>query len=191
MDDESPSNPNLFLVVGLLIACTGTNGLRGTPPDGAPALGGAGAGGGSMVGVVTGGTSGNGGGVAASGGQGGLGGADSDASGTGDTSLHPEAAMPDSPPQASPDAACDLRFLEGQLSYRLGPLPGQCFLSTSSDPRWGYLVFGSDGQLIDDTGFCCTGPAGPDKQTWLDGLANVRWPCLASQTIPYYCSQGD
>jgi hypothetical protein len=91
---------------------------------------------------------------------------------------------------SSPEATCDLNSLWGLLSVRLAPLPGMCSAGKVGGESWGNLLFDSSGQIVDDTGFCCTGPSGPDKQTWLAEIADQRWPCLAGQTVPYVCSSG-
>jgi hypothetical protein len=48
----------------------------------------------------------------------------------------------------------------------------------------GYVVLDGEGRVIDNTIF---GSSDSMKQAWLDSLADYRWPCLASERIPFDC----
>jgi hypothetical protein len=181
----------LITTAMLLIACSGKSPLRQPAPDGslpevmrwADTAEGAG--------IMTGGATGVGGNASASGGQGGT--ADTSGGAGGTASDGPqvaaEAGSPDGTTESSSDARCDLNSLWGLLSRRLEPiaLGPQC-VPVEKGGR--YLVFDDSGRIVDDTGFCCTGSDGPDKETWLNEVADLRWPCLAGQNVPYTCSIG-
>jgi hypothetical protein len=53
-------------------------------------------------------------------------------------------------------------------------------------PRRGAVVIDAEGRVVD-----ITGRSGENRQQWLDGLAEQRWPCLAGQTIGYECLAPD
>jgi hypothetical protein len=64
---------------------------------------------------------------------------------------------------------------------------GNCypFSPAGYTPLMGEIVFDSEGRVVDNTGI-----PSDTKQTWLDKLADQRWPCLAGQTIQYSCTVG-
>jgi len=69
----------------------------------------------------------------------------------------------------------------GVVTYDLGII-GFCGPTPDGIINWGEVVFDSEGRLIDITRF------GVSDQAFLNRRANMRWPCLAGQTIPYFCS---
>lgn len=89
---------------------------------------------------------------------------------------------------ASEDATCDdhgaLRKAANRGTGPLCDIPGDAGASERCSNMEGTIVFDSEGRAIDNTGINDAG-----KQAWLDGLANQRWTCLASQTIRYCCDQ--
>jgi hypothetical protein len=80
------------------------------------------------------------------------------------------------------DSSCDLDRLEDAATSGGGFVMCEMFVESSGLPLAGEVVLDADGRVIDNTRLF-----GADKQSWLDSLANERWPCLAGQTIPYYC----
>jgi hypothetical protein len=87
---------------------------------------------------------------------------------------------------AALDALCDLDSLWTAIEIRFGTgFPLDC-IPTQNDGNSVGVIFDSQGRVVDDTEY-----VGGDKQTWLDSLANRRWPCAAGQTIPYRCGLAD
>jgi hypothetical protein len=85
-----------------------------------------------------------------------------------------------------PDASCDLGQLQQAAIDGGGFVLCEMFVDGGSLglPLVGEVVLDADGRVIDNTRLY-----GEAKQTWLSSLANDRWPCLAGQTIPYYCAK--
>jgi hypothetical protein len=89
----------------------------------------------------------------------------------------------------APPYGCDDQLLWYALASGAGVGAGYCcpvlpeydlqggFVRTT-----GYIVFDGDGRVVDNTGL-----SGAGKQAWLDGLATMRWPCFAGQTMQYMC----
>lgn len=106
----------------------------------------------------------------------------------GNTSVSQDGAVTDGEIIASPDALlCEYSF-DQALADAMG-LWGWCNL-TASLPDGGMLgsiysgeiVFDSEGRVVDITGL-----SSGSKQAILASLANEIWPCLAGQTVQYYC----
>ena len=87
---------------------------------------------------------------------------------------------------SSSDTACNIGILWNALSdAALGVVRlGYCLPATTTS-RSGAIVLDDQGRVIDNTEISYQGFA--SKQAWLDSLAHDRWPCLAGQTIPYWC----
>jgi hypothetical protein len=73
-------------------------------------------------------------------------------------------------PLRQPIASC------AEASPTLGP-------NESLSRTRGAVVIDDEGRVID-----ITGVSGDTKQEWLGNLADQRWPCLAGQTIGYWCT---
>jgi hypothetical protein len=90
---------------------------------------------------------------------------------------------------AYPDGRCDERLLWDAIA-RAAPIgAGYCmpFIPEYDPPgAWirsvGYVVLDGDGRVVDNTEL-----SGAGKQAWLDGLATLRWPCHAGQTMQSMC----
>jgi hypothetical protein len=84
------------------------------------------------------------------------------------------------------DSSCDLGQLQQAAIDGGGFVLCEMFVDGGSLglPLVGEVVLDADGRVIDNTGLY-----GEAKQSWLSSLANDRWPCLAGQTIPYYCAK--
>jgi hypothetical protein len=210
---------HFFLAVAVVLAGCGRHGLYGTTdgstPDEALARSGSSGGRSGDVGGATANVGGaQGGSGVASGGEGGAGrntggvGASSagggavgsSSSGTvfasggvtaqgGSASGGQDGGAVDGETMASTDALCDLDSLWTAIASkysRSGTVPPECFPFEPGFGHGGDVILDGEGRLVDDTGY-----GGTDKQAWLDGLANQRWPCLAGQTIPYSCTFGD
>jgi hypothetical protein len=179
--------------------------------DGAAAAGSIGEGGNSDVGgtMASGGNAQGGGGVA-SGGQSGAGGATSGGgvvvatwqgsgglgsapfatggvtSQGGSASSDQDGGVVDGEILDSPDGSCG----DGFFWETIGPyLAGLGVCGTTSNglpgPSGGYVVLGSEGQIVDIT------QAGVSRTHVVEALASYRWPCVAGQTIPYFCDIGE
>jgi hypothetical protein len=194
---------HLLLVVAALLGGCGGRGLQGT--DGAGA-GASGEGGNTDVGGATAsGGNAQGGGSAASGGQtdGAMagGGVDLTWPGSGGIGNKPstigcltfqggsassgeDGGVTDGEILASPDGSCNdvliweaLRIYEGD-SCSPRPMP-------EGLPSRGNVVLDSEGRVIDITEY------GVSRTEAVEALACDRWPCLAGETIPYFCETSD
>ena len=82
---------------------------------------------------------------------------------------------------SSPDALCDDTLIWEALTIYVGggspcsPRPVPDGLPSCK------VVFDSEGRVIDIMGF------GVSRTEAVEALACDRWPCLAGQTIPYFC----
>jgi hypothetical protein len=176
-----------LLVLAVLAGCSGRSPFRAAH-DGAAALGADGedrdvpsATGGSAQGGGDGPTRGAGG-V----GTGGTGGSSTGAGGSGPVR---DGGGSEGVVDAYPDGWCDETLLWDAIA-RAAPIGvGYCmrFIPEYDHPSgWirsvGYVVLDGDGRVVDNTEL-----SGAGKQAWLDGLATVRWPCLAGQTMQYLC----
>ena len=191
---------HLLVLVAALFAGCGGRGLHVT--DGAVAAGAGGEGGGTdLGGAMTSGGNAQGGGGVASGGQTGeggntdLGGAMAGGSGGvgfivrlsagGVTSLGGIASFGQDGGE-SPDDLCEYSsalIFEAIGMYLAGI--GSCMPRPDGGTSWGNIVIDSQGQVIDIT------RSGVSKTEPVEALAGLRWPCLAGQTIPYFCQIGE
>ncbi len=85
----------------------------------------------------------------------------------------------------SPDSSCGDGFFWETIGPYLAGL-GECGTTSNGLPgRYGgYVVLGNEGQIVDIT------QAGISRTYVVEALAGYRWPCVAGQTIPYYCDIG-
>ena len=202
---------HLLLAVAVVLGgCAGQSGLhatsKGSAPDGAAAAGGwAGGGNGDVGGVMAGGGSVQGGSGMPSGGAGGTtfrlvtstGGAGGSRTGStgaatgGVTSQGGSAGGGDGQDggatdrgiPASADALCD-EYSFWEAVTEAMPVIGLCSPAPAGSPVWGDIVLDSEGRVIDVTRL------GASRQESIDSLASERWPCLAGQTIRYFCQVG-
>ena len=163
---------------------SGTGGIRGTGGGpGADVAGGRGQGG--IRADVTLGASGGNGGTQVALGTGGA--TSSTTTPGGDAGV----ASTDGASRAPTDAACQTGVLWDAISRGAGVI-GYCnpvAILDNGSLIWGdagsfrgYVVLDDTGRVVDNSGL-----VGEDKQAWLDGLSNQRWPCLAGYTIVYSC----
>lgn len=163
---------------------SGAGGMHGTG-GGQAAAAGAGSGQGGIRADVTPGASGGSGGTQVAQGTGGT--TSSMTAPGGDAGV----ASTDDASRATRDGACQTGVLWDAISRGAGVI-GYCNPVAILDN--GSLIWGDAGSfrgyvVIDDTGRVVdnSGLVGEDKQAWLDGVSNQRWPCLAGYTIVYDC----
>jgi hypothetical protein len=77
------------------------------------------------------------------------------------------------------DASCDTARLWDAVSLASGM--GRCW---PGETGWGTVVIDSDGRVIDNSIFLDDADL---RRAWLESLADDRWPCLAGQTLRYWC----
>jgi hypothetical protein len=93
---------------------------------------------------------------------------------------------------AALDALCDPQSIWQAVSAGLPVTEGGCYLTPTDSAGkfignnyiWGNIVIDSEGRVMDNTGYYLSAE---QRQSWLDSVANDRWPCLAGQTLAYSC----
>jgi len=85
----------------------------------------------------------------------------------------------------SPDGLCEntMMIWVAIRVYLAGT--GSCAPIPDGEAGSGNIVIDSEGQVIDIT------KSGVSKTEPVEALAGLRWPCLAGQTIPYSCQNGE
>jgi hypothetical protein len=84
---------------------------------------------------------------------------------------------------ASADASCDELSLWLAVTGYMGT-DGWCMSPSDGGTTWGNVVLDSEGRVIGVTRF------GTSVSGLVAALACMRWPCLAGQTVPYFCQIG-
>lgn len=159
------------------VACR-QGGLRPAARDGSPGSGG----------LVAGGSGGLGG-------TGGLyiilpgrGGAQGGAGGGGGTTV-PDAGPVDVQVMLLPDGGCGSEFpLWNAVALAAGAI-GYCRRLEGGSPEHGHVVVDGEGRVVHNSRFCNSqGSCNTERlRDWLATLEGYRWPCLAGQTISYFC----
>jgi hypothetical protein len=211
---------HLLVLVAALFAGCGGRGLHGTDgavaagasSDGNSSVGGAMAGGGNaqggggvasggqtgeggntdLGGAMTSGSNAQGGGGVASGGRTAEGGAMTGGGGavfltvsTGGVRSLGGSASSGQDGGDSPDGLCESTnalIFEAINIYLVGD--GSCMPTPDGKTSWGNIVIDSEGRVIDIT------RSGVSQTQPVEALAGLSWPCLAGQTIPYFCQIG-
>jgi hypothetical protein len=186
---------HLLVVVAVLAGCGG-RGLHWT--DGAAAGAGGEGGNADVGGVMASGGNAQGEGGAANGGRTDEGGAMTGGGGSGGvditlpikppatggvTSCVQDGGVTDGEILGSPDGLCDDALIWETLDIYLGG-GGGCMPTPNGQTSWGYVILDSAGRVIEIT------RSGVSKTKPVDALACDSWPCLAGQTIPYFCQIG-
>jgi hypothetical protein len=91
------------------------------------------------------------------------------------------------------DAWCDTGTLWQAVFVPIHPEArlGACYPDPTGPSLYStneaYLVLDSDGRVIDNTWNWSGDDHATLKQAWLDSVAAQRWPCVAGQTLYFFC----
>jgi hypothetical protein len=101
-----------------------------------------------------------------------------------------EAGVVDAQIMLLPDGGCGSEYLLWDAVGRAAGVIGYCRRLEGGHMEWGHIVADGEGWIVYNSVFCNkdgTSCWAEGLQNWLATLEGYRWPCLAGQTIPYYC----